>query len=251
MSLPKPEVPGYASPRAALFGGIGEALRAPAWVLGASYVGFGSLVKESGLGLGFGVASTVAMWALPGQIVLVELLGLGASALAIVAAVSLTAVRFLPMTVTLLPLLRRPGLSAWRFYVTAHLIAVTNWAISMKRCPELPPGQRLAFFIGLAATLWMVTILCTAIGFFLAGSVPEAVSLGFVFLNPIYFTLLFASDVRQRSRLIALALGGVLGPVLHLASPDWGLLVTGVVAGSVAYLGDHWLQRHWLPARHD
>jgi predicted branched-subunit amino acid permease len=104
-----PTAAGFVSPRAALLAGIGEALRVPAWVLGASYIGFGSMIRESGLGLEFGVLSTVSMWALPGQIVLVEMVGVGASALAIALVVSSTGVRFMPMTVTLLPVLRRSG----------------------------------------------------------------------------------------------------------------------------------------------
>ena len=96
---------------------------------------------------------------------------------------------------------------------------MTRWAISIKRSGELPRDQRLAYFTGLAGTLWVVTVLCTAIGVLLSGSAPALVSLGLVFLNPIYFILLFAGDVRQRNRLLALVFGAVLGPILHLASP--------------------------------
>jgi len=59
----------------------------PVLVLTASFLGFGALVKESGLALWHGVFSTATAWALPGQIALIELHAVGAPLLAIVAAV--------------------------------------------------------------------------------------------------------------------------------------------------------------------
>jgi predicted branched-subunit amino acid permease len=68
--------------------------------------------------------------------------------------------------------------------------------------------------------------------------VPHPVTLGLVFLNPIYFLLLFAADLASRPRLMALGFGAALGPVLHLITPDWGLLLCGLIAGSLAFALD-------------
>ncbi len=228
----------HASPRGAAGAGIRAAFGVPMVVLGASYVGFGSLCRESGLTLALGLASTATGWALPGQIALVELYAVGASLFVIALAVALTNARLLPMTMVLMPLLRHPGTPRWRYYLVAHFVAVTGWAVAMQRCPELPREQRLPYFAGFAGMLWVATILCTGIGFFLAGRVPDTVTLGLVFLNPIYFMLVFAADARRRERGLALGLGAVSGPLLYLASPDWGLLLTGLLAGSVAFLAD-------------
>jgi predicted branched-subunit amino acid permease len=65
------------------------------------------------------------------------------------------------------------------------------------------------------------------------------VSLGLVFLNPIYFLLVFIVDLQQRLRALALVSGAVLGPPLHALSPDWGLLLAGLVAGTAAFAIDH------------
>ena len=35
--------------------------------------------------------------------------------------------------------------------------------------------------------------------------------------------------------MISLVIGAVVGPLVHLILPDWGLLVTGVAAGSLAF----------------
>lgn len=240
-----PPPPSYASPRAACFGAMREAMGAPMLVLAASYLGFGSLVRTSDLGLPFAIASTATGWALPGQIALVELYAVGASLVAIALAVSLTNVRLLPMTLALMPHLRSRGRPRWQYWVVAHWVAVTGWVHTLRRAPDLPVEQRLPFFFGFSMVLWSATLSATAIGFVLAGAVPGYVSLGLVFLNPIYFMLILGADARERdhTRAWAMALGALLGPALHTVDPDWGLLATGLIAGSAAFAGDRWLAR--------
>lgn len=232
-----------ASRRGAFLAAIREAFGIPSLVLGASYVGFGSLVREGGLDLWLGLFSTATGWALPGQVVLVELYGVGASLPAVALAVALTNARLLPMAVTLMPVIHDPAVPRWRYYLIGHMVAVTGWATAMLRCPDMPREVRLPWFAGFTVTLWLVSLLGTAVGFVLAGSVPQPVTLGLVFLNPLYFMLVFAVDLRQRGKILALCAGAVLGPVMHLVDPDWGLMATGVIAGTAAFLADRTLRR--------
>jgi predicted branched-subunit amino acid permease len=233
----------FGTPRGAAWAGIREALGAPALVLGASYVGFGSLVRETGFGLGLGLISTASTWALPGQVALVELYAAGASLLAIVIAVALTNARMLPMTLTLLPLLREPARPRWTFYLIAHLVAVTGWAYSMLRFPSMPPAQRLPYFVAFTVTLQAAAMLGTAIGFLVSAVVPLALSLGLVFVNPMNFLLLFLGDLRHRGRVLALVLGAVAAPLFHILSPNWGLLLTGLLGGAAAFVLDRAIGR--------
>ena len=71
----------------------------------------------------------------------------------------------------------------------------------------------------------------------MAGALSRDVTLTLVFLNPVFFTLVFA-DARGRAAIMAVLAGVVAGPLFHLLSPDWGLLLTGAVAGTGAYLTD-------------
>ncbi|MGF1594865.1 MAG: AzlC family ABC transporter permease [Kiloniellaceae bacterium] len=233
----------FASPRAAALAGLRDSFGVPMLVLGASYVGFGSLVYGAGLDVWFGLISTFTGWALPGQIVVVELYSLGASLFLVTAAVAMTNARLLPMTVALMPYLRTPGTPAWRYYLVSHYVAVTAWATGMRVCPTLPPQHRLSYFAGFGTALWSMCLVTTAVGFHLAGLLPGFVTLGLVFLNPIYFMLVFVADARHRARILALVVGALLGPPLHLVSADWGLLVTGVLAGSIAFGADLLLPR--------
>jgi predicted branched-subunit amino acid permease len=212
-------------------------------VLGASFIGFGSLVHNTGFGLWPGLVSTLSTWALPGQIAMVELYGIGAGLLVNGMAVGLTNTRLLPMVVTLAPALFQPRTPGWQRYLVAHLIAVTSWALAMRRCPELPPAERLRFFVSFALSLWAISLVGTAAGFALAGSFPRPVSLALTFLNPTYFLLLLVADIGPRARGLALLVGAVAGPALHLVTPDWGLLISGLAGGSAAFALDRWLVR--------
>jgi predicted branched-subunit amino acid permease len=234
----------FGSRNAALAGGAKDALGAPAVVLAASYIGFGSLCRGAGFTWDLAVLSTASMWALPGQVLLVELNAVGASLLSIGLAVAFTNARLMPMVVALLPHLRAPGVPRWRYYAAAHLIAITSWIAGMQRCPGLPVEERLPYLVGFGGLLWTTSMLGTALGFALAGAVPPAISLGLTFLNPIYFLLLLLPDWRTPLRRNALVLGAVLGPLCHLVSPDWGLMTAGVVGGSLAFA---WARRKGAP----
>lgn len=226
--------------QAAFRGGIRAAAGAPALAIGASFLGFGALVRESGLSLWHGLISTATTWALPGQVAMVELYAVGAGLLAVALAVGASATRLLPMVMTLVPLMRHQGVKRRSFFFWAHLIALTGWAVTMRVGPGLPPALRLPFFQGFTLTLWVTTLVGTAIGYLLPEVLPKAVTLSLVFLTPLYFTLLFledlvGEDLVGRRKPLALGFGAVLGPPLFLLSPDWSLILTGLIGGSLAF----------------
>jgi predicted branched-subunit amino acid permease len=231
----------FGSTAAARRQGALAALAMPAVVLGASYLGFGAFVRQSGLTLPQGVVSSATGWALPGQIALIEIYAVGGTLLSAALAVILTNARLLPMVASLMPVLRagEAGPPRLRHYLIAHLIAITGFAIAMQRAPQMVPEQRLPFYQGFGVTLWLTTLTATILGFFLAGLVPLYVTLGFVFLNPLYFMLVFVADLKHRLRALALVFGALLGPALHLIDPEWGLLATGLIGGTIAFLIDN------------
>jgi predicted branched-subunit amino acid permease len=225
----------------AFWAGIKDASGAPAMVLFAGMVGFGAMGKTNGLDVWFTGATSFLMFALPGQVVLLEMAITGSSALAIALAVTLTSTRFITMTVTLFPQFhdkdRNRGL-----YASVHLLAMTAWAISMREFHAIESKHRLSYFVGLGLLCWLISIPGTILGFFLAGMVPVAVTLGLVFINPLFFLLTF-TEVKPWVNRIAIGLGFVLGPLFFILDRDTSLLTTGLVAGTMAYLIDRKLIR--------
>lgn len=231
-----------ASRRAAFFAGMRDSIGSPALVLGASFVGFGSLLYELRLPVELGYLSIITTWALPAQVATVELFMSGAPLFAVFVAVALINFRFLPMTVAMMPLLRQSGIATWRLYFLAHFVAVTTWVLVMLRGPEMPPDQRVPYYLGGVAMVIPSALVGTSIGYVVAGSVPLPVTQGLVFLNPVFFMLVLLVDLRQRARAWSLLLGAALGPVLHAATPTWGLLLAGLIAGTAGFFGDRLLK---------
>ena len=216
--------------------GMREALATPAWVLGVGYIGYGSLAQSQGFSAFNAALSTLSIWALPGQLILVEMRALGAAFPLILLAVIFSSSRFMPMAVTLMPLLRAPGTPGWRYYFAGYVMAMTSWAVAVRRVPEMAPEKRMPFFFGFALTLIFVSLLCTLSGYFLAGSLPAPVRLAFIFANPLYFLLLLTADLRDRTVVWALTCGAVAGPLIHLVLPSWSVVGGGIVGGTVAFI---------------
>lgn len=221
--------------------GMIDATGMPALVLFASMMGYGSMAREAGLTLWTAVASTGLTWGLPGQIAMVELYALGAPVIAIVAASSAANARFLPMVLSVMPLFNEAlPRKRWR-YVVAQFMSLNPWAALMRRGPGMTPADRPPYYAGFAGVCIGAALLGTGAGFVLAGALSREVTLTLVFLNPVFFTLVFA-DARGRAAILAVLAGILAGPLFHLLSADWGLLLTGAVAGTGAYLADRALR---------
>ena len=212
-------------------------------VLFAGMVGFGAMGRTNGFDLWFTGLSSFLMFALPGQVVLMEMVLSGSSVLTIILAVSLTATRFVTMTVTLFPQLHEKDRNR-TLYAAVHLLAMTAWAVSMKAFNEMDPKHRLNYFLGLGLLCWLIALPGTILGYFLAGSVPVPITLGLIFINPLFFMLTF-TEINAWINRIAIFLGCLLGPMFYLLDHDSSLLSTGLVAGSIAYLID----RKWIRKR--
>ena len=217
--------------------GIRDALGMPMVVLLASMTAFGSLARESGLSLELALASTIGVWALPGQIVFVELYAAGGDVVALILAVSLANARFLPMAMSLLPMLRDGLVRTGWLYLYAHLISAQSWAYCCRIFPQLPTDTRRSYFVAFALSILVISLGGTALGYVLTGTLPRPFALCLVLVNPLFMLLLLA-DSRHRPVVLALIAGVALGPSMHLMAPNWGLLITGIVAGSAGFAAD-------------
>jgi len=208
----------------------------PAVVLFATFIGFGALAQATGFSAGQAVFTTLTVWALPGQVVLVDQMAKGAGLAAAAFAVTLTAIRLLPLTVSLMPLLRSSRMPRAVQFLMSHFIAVTVWIEGQRRLPALPEELRAPYFLGMASFFLVLNLIATMIGFLIAGRVPTEIAAGLLFLTPIYFLLSLISSARGPGDLMALVVGFLLGPVLFLAVPGFDLLATGLIGGTAAYL---------------
>lgn len=204
-------------------------------VLFASYVGFGGLIHDVGFPLGAAVLSTMLIWALPAQLLLVGAFAAGTSAPAIALTIGLSSMRLLPLVVSILPYLRGRGGGRGSLFMAAHYLAITSWVESVRHLPGLPVEGRQPFYFGLVSIAHGGAIVCTFIGFALAGTLPHALATGLLFLTPISFLLALTRNARDLVDRLSLAFGLALAPVMALYAGTLDLLWTGLVGGTAAY----------------
>jgi predicted branched-subunit amino acid permease len=227
--------------RAALKEGALAAAGVPALVLITGYLGFGALAAGNGLSLSGTMLSTLLLWALPGQLILVEMHTLGAPFALVLLTVMFSAVRFLPMTVVLMPLLREARERPLHYYAAAQLLSMSGWAWTMPRFPDMAPERRLPYFLGFAGTLMTAATLATGAGFLGGDLLPKLAKLAMVFMSPMYFLLLMTGEARQLVARLSLICGAIAGPLLHLVAPHASVLAGGLIGGTAAYC----LHRAW------
>ena len=215
-----------------------DALGFPAVMLLASMTGFGSLARETGLTLGMALSTTAGVWGLPGQVALAEMHAAGVSALFVILAVSLANARFFPMAVSFIPLMRGGVRRYGWMFALVQLLSINSWAAGLRRFPEISVAQRPRYYVTFAGICMAAGLIGTAIGYYGIGLMSRPAALGLIFLNPLFFAVLLAGT-RAGPAVSAMLIGLPLGPVFHWLSPDWGLLATGLVGGSLAF----WLHR--------
>lgn len=214
-----------------------DALKLPAWLLGFSMMGIGPLARDVGFPLSGALLSTLLIFAAPAQVVFFGMIAAGSSLTAIALAVTLSAVRLMPMTASLMPLLRGDGASRGKLLFASHFIAVTVWVESMRRLPDVAPAMRRPYFFGIGAACLTISCVFTVLGYALAGSVHPAVGAGLLFSTPTFFTLSLMAGARVRADWLAVICGFALPAVFGVwLGPAAALFLTGLIGGTAAFL---------------
>lgn len=211
-----------------------------AYVLFGTFVGIGALGHDFGFSMPWMVLSTGLIWAAPAQVILISALGTGASAVEAAIAVTLSGVRLLPMVVALLPMLRAEKTSTRALILPAHFTAISMWVESLRLLPSVPREHRIAFCNGLSVGLLLSSMLATATGFYLAGSLPQVYAAALLFLTPLSFTVSVVRNSHALVDRLAFAFGLVIAPFLASMNVGLDLLWSGVVGGTLAYLIYRW-----------
>ena len=207
----------------------------PAIALGCCFIAIGALFKNLGFNIQESVFSTMLTYALPGSLVMAESLLVGASLLSIFIAVWFVNARLYPMAVSLFPLMMHDDQPKWKYYLSCHFIAVSAWLIMKSNYENIEKKDRVDFWIGIGSATWSVAVLATIIGFYLSDYLNKDMLMGLAILNPIYFTCMMVGAMKTIQVSLSVIFGSILGPVFYFFSPEWSILLGGLVAGSVAY----------------
>ena len=73
-------------------------------------------------------------------------------------------------------------------------------------------------------------------GFIASDYLNKDILIGLAIINPIYFICMMIGAMKTIQISLSVILGTFLGPVFYFISPEWCILLGGIIAGSVAYL---------------
>ena len=214
--------------------GLRDALGLPMVVLTGGMIGFGALAQESGFNVLEAVLATILIWALPGQIVLADMHAAGANTWAIVIAVSIANLRFLPMTIAVMPHLRG-GLKhqAWQLAL-AQMLSANSFLYILQAVPRFSPIDRVRYFTAFVLSCVVIAVVATVGGHIAASQMAPAVAMGFLFVNIIFIACLLANSLAAPI-IASIIIGAIAGPVCHLISPSNGILIAGIIAGTAGH----------------
>jgi predicted branched-subunit amino acid permease len=212
-------------------------------VLFVTYIGIGALAHEAHFSLAWAIMSTVLVWAGPAQIILVSTLASGATIVQSAIAVTMSAIRLFPMVVGVLPMMRTPTTRRRHLVLVAHFTAVTLWVECYRFLPHVPRERRLAFVHGLGCGLVSIGLCATVIGYELAAHLSQTFGAAILLLTPLAFLFSTARNSRELADILALGLGLVLYPIASLLDSGLDILLSGVVAGTIAFGVHKWREQ--------
>ena len=208
----------------------------PAIALGCCFIAIGSLLKNLEFNIQESVFSTITIYALPGSLVMAESLLVGASLSSIFLAVWFVNARLYPMAVSLFPLMIHKNQPKWKYYFSCHFIAVSAWLIMKSNYKPIPKEHRIDFWIGIGFSNWITAVTGTIIGFYISEYLDKNMMMGLAILNPIYFLCMMVGAMKTIQIIGSVISGLLLGPIFYFISPEWSILLGGLVGGTAAYM---------------
>lgn len=216
--------------------GLSKAISVPGLILCTAHIGFAGLAQEAGVTMWQAVFMVPVVWALPAMVILLGTIMTGGGLFAAAFAVMLSSVRLAPMVMSLVPELRSGRTSRLVLYFLAHFVAVTSWVIAMETVRSVPKSLRTSYYFGLGSVLIAINMVVVGIVYVLAPSLPPLVVACLYLLTPMYFVTSLWGSARENAAYVAMAMGLVLGPLLHHAIPGFDLLAAGLIGGGLAYV---------------
>ena len=208
----------------------------PAIALGCCFIAIGALLKNLGFNIQESIFSTVLTYALPGSLVMAESMLIGASLLNIFLAVWIVNARLYPMAVSLFPLMMHKSQPKWKYYFSCHFIAISAWLIMKSNYKNIPKKHRIDYWIGIGSATVSVSVIGTFLGFSFSEHLNKDMMLGLAILNPVYFLCMMIGASKTIPVTLSVLFGTILGPIIYLLSPEWSILLAGLIGGTIAYL---------------
>lgn len=188
---------------------------------------------DCGMSKGEAFFSSVSMYAAASQLVAYKMIGSGADALLILAAVFIINLRFTLYSAGMSPHLK--GMPAPLRLAGAYSMSDQAYGITMLYRQSNPQGDAARFFIGAAFTMWVAYQLSTLAGIILGTQVPKEFSLDFAV--PLTFTAIMIPQITRPELLVAALTSATLALALGGLPNNAGFFIAaiiGIAAGGIS-----------------
>ena len=212
---------------------------------------YGVLALQAGMPPAAAQAMSAVVFAGSAQIVLTQLVHVGAPAVVMILTVAVINLRHALYSASLAPYVQhlRP---AWKLLLSylltdeAYVVTILHYEQTEPAAAEKQPAPasraldyRHWFFLGAGLALWSCWQLSTALGIFLGAAVPA--SWGLEFTLPLTFIALVVPNLKSRATVSAALAAGLVAVLAFSLPYKLGLIVaalTGVLAGLVVDRGE-------------
>ena len=225
-----------------------DAIGVPIFSIFANMVGFSAIARESGFDISQAMVTSALVWGMPGQVAMASLHMAGASALVVFTAVALANMRMLLMVVSGMDLtgLRDAPMVFWKKVLLMQMLAITSWVHIGQFEGQYSKQGLLYYFIGFAAMVYIFGILGTGVGYFITEWVSDDVLMVILAITPMYI-LMMVVNARQLVNRYAGLFGGLLCPLTYPMIGEWGIMLGGIVGGTLVVLTRRWLDPKTYP----
>lgn len=211
---------------------------------------YGVVVNNAGISGLLGQAMSTIIFAGSAQLITAQLFGEATPALIIIATGLVVNLRHLLYSASIAPLLEELSLG-WKCLLAylltdeAYAIVVTHFEAK----PHADANYRKWYFLGAGLALWGCWHLCTALGIFVGGQIPE--SWGLDFSVPLTFIALVVPAIRDRAGAAAMLTAGASAILLTWLPLRLSLLASILVGIAVGYIVDSLSLKTKRPFRRD
>ena len=220
-----------------------DALGVPAFSIFANMTGFSAIARAAGFDISQAMVTTALVWGMPGQVAMASLHMAGASAMVIFTAVALANMRMLLMVVSGMDMtgLRDQPMPLWKKMGLMQMLAITSWVHVGQVEDQMTKAELLRYFTAFASVIYIAGILGTGFGYYLSDYVSDDVLRIILAITPMYI-LMMVVTARQSLNRYAGFLGGILCPLSYPLIGEWGILLGGIVGGTMVVMIDQRLK---------
>ena len=217
--------------------GIRDGSGIPALSLFFSMVGFSSIAREAGFDVIKAVTTTAFVWGMPGQVAAISLHMAGASLWVAFTAVALANMRMLLMTISGMEMLglRDRDMGFWKKLGLMQLLAITSWIQLGHANDRYSKDMLFHYYLAMALSIYAFGLLGTGIGYYVSDFLPPNVLIAVLVMTPMYI-LLMVINAKQMIHRYAGICGGILCPLAFPMIGEWGILLGGIIGGTIALI---------------